>query len=691
MGLQIGIDVGGTFTDFVAAASEGTIFAGKVPTTPRDESTGILNAVAAIAANRSLSVHGVLADTDVIVLGTTVVTNTMLEYSGANTGMLTTKGFRDVIELRAGYKESHFDIKLPAPYPIVPRQKRLGVPERINYLGEVVIALDEAAVRDAVRKLKELKVESIAVCLLFSFKNPVHELRIREIIAEEYPGAVVSLSCEVLPQVRELERFSTTMINSYVSPKVRGYLRTLEQRLRDGGFRGQLFIMLSNGGMMDVEFCSERGVELIQSGPSGGVVAAVHVGELSGYKNVIAVDMGGTSYDVCLIREGRPEIGVDSWVSRYRVAIPMIDIHSIGAGGGSIAWIDEGGALRVGPRSAGANPGPACYGRGGVEPTVTDANLVLGFINPQFFVGGKMALDTEAARAAIRTRLAEPLGMSVEDAAVGVFRIVNSAMTNAIRYVSVARGRDPRDFALMSFGGAGPIHTGIQARELGIKTILVPKNAGVFCALGGLISNFRVSRVQSFISRSTELDLEKLNELFAAIERDTERLLGTRAHIVEVITQRAMDMRYVGQTHEVTVPIRSRTRRVTELNIGTTIQDFHNLHEQLYSFKRPDQPVEILSLRSDLIGVRNSVKFRSHAFESEDPSAAFKEMRTVGFGEDGFIPAKVYDGSRVRPGNLISGPAIIEEPATTIVIYPGQEAMLDHYETYVIEVLSAVA
>ncbi|HTW88583.1 MAG TPA: hydantoinase/oxoprolinase family protein [Candidatus Binataceae bacterium] len=687
MGLQIGIDVGGTFTDFVVAA-EGNIFAGKVSTTPRDEATGILNAVAAIAANRGLSVHNVLADTEVIVLGTTVVTNTMLEYSGANTGMLTTKGFRDVIELRAGYKESHFDIKLPAPYPIVPRQKRLGVAERINYLGEVVIALDEAEVREAVRKLKGLKVESIAVCLLFSFKNAAHELRIREIIAEEYPEAVISLSCEVLPQVRELERFSTTMINAYVSPKVRGYLRTLEQRLHDGGFRGQLFIMLSNGGMMDVEFCSERGVELIQSGPSGGVVAAIHIGELSGYKNVIAVDMGGTSYDVCLIREGRPEIGVDSWVSRYRVAIPMIDIHSIGAGGGSIAWIDEGGALRVGPRSAGANPGPACYGRGGVEPTVTDANLVLGFINPQFFVGGKMALDTEAARAAIRTRLAEPLGMSVEEAAVGVFRIVNSAMTNAIRYVSVARGRDPRDFALMSFGGAGPIHTGIQARELGIKTILVPKNAGVFCALGGLISNFRVSKVQSFISRSTELDLEKLNELFAAIERDTEQLIGTRAHIAELITQRAMDMRYVGQTHEVTVPIRSRTRRVTELNIATTIQDFHNLHEQLYSFKRPDQPVEILSLRSDLIGVRDSVKFRSHAFESEDPSAAFKEMRTVGFGEDGFIEAKVYDGSRVRPGNLISGPAIIEEPATTIVIYPGQEAMLDHYETYVIEVLS---
>jgi len=687
MSYQVGIDVGGTFTDFVSSADSGSMFAGKVLTTPQDEASGILNAITAISDHHGLDVRGYLKATDVIVLGTTVVTNTMLEYSGAVTGMITTKGFRDVIDLRAGYKESHFDIKLPAPYPIVPRQRRLGVTERVNYLGEVIIPLDEAEVRDAARRLRALKVQSIAVCLLFSFKNNSHERRIREILKEECPEAVVSLSCEVLPQVRELERFSTTAINAYVSPKVRGYLRALDRRLRDGGFAGRLFIMLSNGGMMDVEFCSERGVELIQSGPSGGVVAAVHVAELSGYKNVIAVDMGGTSYDVCLIRDGRPQIGIDSWVSRYRVATPMIDIHSIGAGGGSIAWIDEGGGLRVGPRSAGANPGPACYGRGGVEPTVTDVNLTLGFLNPDFFVGGKMSLNLEAARSAIQSRIAAPLNMSVDEAALGVFRIVNSAMTNAIRYVSVARGRDPRDFALMSFGGAGPIHTGIQARELGIKTILVPKNAGVFCALGGLISNFRVSKVQSFISRSNELDLDKLNEVFALVESEADLLLKERSHLTEVITQRAMDMRYVGQTHEVTVPIRSRTKRVTELNAATTIQDFHNLHEQLYSFKRPEQPVEILSLRSDLIGVRDAVRLRSHPFESEDPSPALKGARRVGFGEEGFIETKIYDGTRVRPGNLISGPAVIEEAATTIVIYPGQEAMLDHYETYVIEVL----
>ncbi len=682
---QIGIDVGGTFTDYVVCGPDGAMFSGKVFTTPREEATGILDAIAAMADHHGRGVREFLAAVDTVVLGTTVVTNTMLEYSGAAAGMITTKGFRDVIELRGGYKESHFDIHLPAPHPLVPRRHRLGVTERIDYTGAVAIALDEGEVREAVRKLKAQGVESIAVCLLFSFKNDAHERRIHAIIEEEYPGAFVSLSSQVLPQVRELDRFSTTMINAYVSPKARAYLRALAERLTASGFGGQLFIMLSNGGMMDVEFCSERGVELIQSGPSGGVMGAVFVGGLSGYRDIIAVDMGGTSYDVCLITGGQPDIGVDSWVSRYRVATPMIDIHSIGAGGGSIAWIDDGGALRVGPRSAGATPGPACYGRGGREPTVTDANLILGYLNPDFFVGGELRLDAAAARAAVRERIAEPLGLSVEAAASGIFRIVNSAMNNAIRYVSVARGRDPRDYALMAFGGAGPVHMGIQAKDLGIKTILVPKNAGVFCALGALISNFKISKVRSFITRADRVDLEQLNDVFAGMEGEADRLLGDRGRLMETATQRAMDMRYVGQTHEVTVPIRSRTKRVTELNLAATIQDFHNLHEKLYSFKRPEQRVEILSLRSDLIGVREAVKFRSHPFESEDASHALKGTRPVEFEGQGYIDTRVYDGPSVRAGNLISGPAIIEEPATTIVIYPGQEAMLDHYETYVIE------
>ena len=684
MSYEIGIDVGGTFTDFVVRSSDG-IFSGKVLTTPDDETVGIMNAINTSAEHFDLDIRNFLNSADNLVLGTTVVTNTMLEYSGANTGLITTKGFRDIIELRTGYKEDHFDIRLPAPYPIVPRQRRLGVTERINHLGEIVLALDEDEVREAVYKLKQLGVESIAVCLLFSFKNSDHEIRVREIINEEFPAAHISLSCEVLPQVREFERFSTTILNAYLSPKLSNYLRSLEIGLNGAGFEGRLFIMLSNGGVMDIDFCCKRGVELIRSGPSGGVTAAVSVGAWSGYKDLIAVDMGGTSYDVCLIKDSRPDIGVDCWVSRYRVATPMLDIHSIGTGGGSIAWIDDGGALRVGPKSAGSDPGPACYGRDGTLPTVTDANLVLGYLNPGTIGGGKIKLDFDAAVKAIEKEIAQPLGMSTEEAAIGIIRISNSAMTNAIRYVSVSRGRDPRDFALMAFGGAGPVHMGVQAKDLGINTILVPQNAGVFCALGCIISNFKISKVKSFIGRSNTIKIDELNNIFDEIESDAQALLEKTPGVVETQVHRFIDMRYVGQTHEVTVPIRSRTKRVTKLNFDKTVQDFHELHEQLYSFKRPDQTVEVLHVRSDLIGVRDTFKYRSTPFESEDPSAALKGTRRVGFDQLGFIDTNVYDGTKVKPGNLISGPAIIEEPDTTIVIYPQQEAMLDHYQTYVIE------
>ena len=430
----------------------------------------------------------------------------------------------------------------------------------------------------------------------------------------------------------------------------------------DSGFKGQLFIKLSNGGVMNVEYCCDRGVELIQSGPSGGVTATIEVGGWSGFSDIIAVNMGGTSYDVCLIKGGAPDVGVNSWVNRYRVATPMIDIHSIGTGGGSIAWIDEGGALRVGPKSAGSNPGPASYGRGGKEPTVTDANLVLGYLSPETIGGGEIKLDVSAAREAIRMRIADPLQLSIEQAASGVFRISNGAMTNAIRYVSVSRGRDPRDFALMAFGGAGPIHMGVQAKDLGIKTVLVPKNAGVFCALGCLISDFKISKVKSYIARSSQVDLDVLNKIFEELERGPESLLQSAQGVQEVTARRAIDMRYVGQTHEVTVPIRSRTKRVSELNLKKTFQEFHDLHAQLYSFKRPDQPVEILSTRSDIVGTRDTLKYRSSAFGEESPAGALKSKRMVHFDNLGFTEVPVYDGSRIQAGNRIPGPAIVEEP-----------------------------
>lgn len=686
MSYRIGIDVGGTFTDFVAVNTDQQMYSGKTPTIAADEAASVFGGLEQIAAHFDISLQTLLAETDPIVLGTTVVTNTMLEFAGANIGLITTKGFRDVIELRRGYKESLFDIRLPPPHPIVERGKRLGVTERIDASGRIVTPLDEAEVHTALDHLRGVGVEAVAVCLLFSFVNPVHERRVRDIIHEIDPNLFVTLSSDVLPQVREFERVSTTVVNAYTSPKLRAYLEQLSARLEAQEFRGGLFLMQSNGGMMDIGFAREHGVDAVLSGPSGGVVAATFLGEQSGYKNIITADMGGTSYDVCLIKDSTPEVGVDNWISRYRVAVPLIDIHTIGAGGGSIAWLDDAGALRVGPRSAGAQPGPACYGRGGTEPTVTDADLVLGYLDAGSFLDGHMALDRHAAHRAIQHHIAEPMSISVEEAASGIFDIANNSMINAIRYVSVARGRDPRDFALLAFGGAGPVHAGTQVRDLGIRTILVPKNASVLSALGNLIANFKVSKVQSFIAKSDRVDLEELNGVLARLHQEAEVLLGDRSRIREVLVRRFLDIRYEGQVQEVIVPIQARTRRLSEVSLAQTLEEFHELHEQIYKFQRPEQSVEIVSVRLDMIGVRAPLHFESHPFEDEDAGHARKGRRPVYFEPHGFVETDIYAGERVRPGNLIAGPAIIEEANTSVVLYPNQEAMLDQFLTYVIQV-----
>jgi N-methylhydantoinase A len=688
VGYKLGIDVGGTFTDFVAVNGDGAgLFKGKVPTRPHDEATSVLEAVGAISSHYGAEPRALLDATEYIVLGTTVVTNTMLEYTGVKAGLITTKGFRDVIELRRGFKESLFDIGLPAPTPIIPRRWRKGVSERIDDTGAVIEPLDEDEVRHAVRELRDAGIESIAVCLLFSFANDAHERRIREIIHEEHPECFVSLSCEVLPQIREFERVSTTMVNAYTSPKLERYLRRLDDGLREQGFSGALLLMQSNGGVMDLEFSSQRGVEAVLSGPAGGVVAGLRMGERSGYPNIITADMGGTSYDVCLVHDGTPEVGVDQWISRYRIAVPLLDIHTIGAGGGSIAWVDAGGALRVGPESAGAVPGPACYGRGGERPTVTDANLVLGYMDPDRFLGGAMALDRNAAKTAIEAHVAEPLRISTIEAAVGISRIANNAMSNAIRYVSVSRGRDPRDYALMAFGGAGALSAGVQAADVGIKSILVPRSASVLSALGGLMSDFKVSKIQSFVVAADAVELDALNDVFLRMHAEAERALQDAGAVSEVVVNRFLDIHYPGQVQEVIVPLRSRTRRVTAVNLARAVRDFHDLHEQLYAFKRPDQGAEIVSLRLELTGLRERLPLPAKPFEGESADHAKLGERQVYFEGLGFVDCPIYEGPSLRPGNLISGPAVIHEPDTTIVVYQSQEAMLDPHDMYVIEVV----
>ncbi|WP_084145472.1 hydantoinase/oxoprolinase family protein [Amycolatopsis jejuensis] len=686
MSYTIAVDVGGTFTDVVATDGADGVFTGKVSSRPHDEATAVLEAVGAVAAHYGRESTEVLADTEFFILGTTVVTNAMLEYRGVPTGLITTKGFRDILELRRGYKESLFDLQLPAPHPIVRRRFIKGVTERIDDTGAVVFPLDEDEVRAAVRELKAAGISSIAVCLLFSFVNDAHERRIAEIVREEHPECFVTLSCDVLPQIREFERVSTTVVNAYTSPLLGTYLERLDEGLRSAGFAGELVVVQSNGGVMDVGYSAGHGVDAVLSGPAGGVVAAVALGERSGYRNLITADMGGTSYDVCLIHDGKPEVGVDNWISRYRVAVPLVDIHTIGSGGGSIAWVDDAGALRVGPESAGAAPGPACYGRGGTRPTVTDANLLLGFMDPERFLGGTMALDRAAAEAAFAEHVAKPLGISVTEAAVGVFRIANSDLANALRYVSVKRGRDPRNYALMAFGGAGAVHAGVQAVDLGIKTVLVPRNASVLSAFGGMVADFKVSRVRSYVRSVEAADPEELSDVFSRVQADAETMLPP-AETVRL--ERFADMRYEGQVHEVIVPLHTRTRRISAVALSRAVQDFHDLHEQLYAHKRPDEPVQIVSIRLELTGMRgmDSVVV-PRKLGDEDAAGAREGSRPVYFEPlGGFVDTPVYDGAAVVPGNVVTGPAVIHEPGTTIVVGPGQEAMLDQYETYVIEVV----
>lgn len=686
MNYTIAIDVGGTFTDVVATIGD-DLFTGKVPSRPNEEANAVLDAVGIVAEHFDKDVDTLLASTEFFILGTTVVTNAMLEYSGTPTGLITTRGFRDVIELRRGYKESLFDLHLQAPNPIVRRRFRHGVTERIDSIGKVVLPLDEDEVRQAVRELRDAGIESIAVCLLFSFVNDQHERRVAEIIREEHPDCFVTLSCDVLPQIREFERVSTTVVNAYTSPLLKNYLNSLDVRLRDAGFVGELVVVQSNGGIMDVAYSADHGVDAVLSGPAGGVVAAVALGERSGYRNLITADMGGTSYDVCLIHEGKPEVGIDNWISRYRVAVPLVDIHTIGAGGGSIAWVDEGGALRVGPASAGSTPGPACYGRGGDKPTVTDANLVLGFMDPARFMGGQMTLDRAAAEAALDEHIARPLGISVAEAAVGVFRIANSGLSNALRYVSVKRGRDPREYALMAFGGAGAVHASVQAVDLGIKTVLVPRHASVLSAFGGMVADFKVDRVKSYVRSAESVDPQELTDLFLQVQDEAEQLLPTSE---TTRLERYLDMRYEGQVHEVIVPLQTKTRKLSAVSLSRAIQDFHDLHEQLYAHKRQGHPVQIVSMRVELTGVRNMGSVMApKKFGGEEVTAAYVGTRQVYFERlGGFIDAPIYDGALIDPGNVITGPAVIHEPGTTIVVGDGQEAMLDQYETYVIEVVS---
>jgi len=682
VGHRIGVDVGGTFTDFVLAGADGSLELLKVPTTPEDQSVGVMNGIAALAARRGADTGALLRETDFIVHGTTTADNTMIEMNGARTGLVTTEGHRDEIDIRRGYKEDIWDPAHPPPVPIARRRNRFGVPERLDARGQVVRPLDEEAVRRALRRMRSRGIESIAVCLLFSFRNPAHELRVRELAQEEHPEARVSLSHEVMPTAPEFERTSTTLVDAYVGPRVARYLARLETALREAGFASDLLVMQSNGGITPAERVARRAVAALGSGPTGGVTGACAVAARSDVRDFIAVDMGGTSYEACLVRGGKPNVrSFWNWQHRYLVGLPMVEIHSIGAGGGSVASV-RAGVLSVGPESAGADPGPICYGRGGTRPTVTDANVVLGYINPEALCGGEFKLTHEGVREAIAEQVGRPLGLDGVEAAHGIFRIVNANMANAIRRVSSEAGFDPRDFRMVVYGGNGPVHAPMQAEALGITRLLVPKTSPAFSALGLLIADYVVDRQRSTIAPSGRADVDEINDAFEQLEQEARReLRAARVDEDALAFRRFLNVCYPGQTFDMSVPARTTDGRMSPAQLEETVAAFHDLHEELHTFAARDEEPVIRSVRLQTVSRTEPPRLGEQPAASGPLEDALRARRPAYFGGR-FLDTPVYDGDRIRVGHVVEGPAIVEERFTTIVVHPGQRAALDRFGSY---------
>ena len=687
MRFRVGVDTGGTFTDCVVIDGRGTVHTFKELSTPKDPSIGLYNVIRKAAAAFSRSLEEFLPELDFFAHGTTVATNTLLTGSGAKTGLILTRGFRDTLEMRRAHKENIWDLYLPVPEPLVPRYLRIGVRERVDATGAVLEPLHPEDVEEACALFRREGVEAVAVCTLFSFLNPVHERAIREIVARELPEAFLSISSEVLPQIREYERSSTTVANAYVGPKLTVYLSTLERRLKADGLRRAFYVTASNGGVMTAETAIRQASATLLSGPAAGAVGAVFFAGLLERRNLILMDMGGTSFDVTLVNNARVTLSTEGEISGYRVAKPMIDIHTIGAGGGSIAWIDKGGMLRVGPASAGSDPGPVCYDLGGTKPTVTDANLLLGYLNPDYFLGGEMKVDAAAAAAAVRREIAEPLGMSETKGAAGIFQIINQNMADATKVVSVQRGHDPREYALVSAGGACSIHACKIAEEVGSGTVLVPRAASVFCALGMLESDIRLDNVRSYNALIPGIDLADFNATIRQAEEQSLReLLQEGVERERATLLRYLDVRYVGQHHEVTIEI-PHDCTIDDSHLEQIAASFHAAHERLYTYSTPENPLEVMGLRITAVGAVDKAALEALGEEQEaDIRPALKGSRPVYFEQPtGFRDTPVYDRTRLRPGMRTEGPAVVEERITTVIVHPGWTMRVDRYGNIVME------
>ncbi len=674
--VRVACDVGGTFTDVcVLDQATGQMRVAKTPTTP-DPIDGVLNGIKAGGVD--------LRDMVLFAHGTTLATNALITRNFPPAIMVTTKGFRDVIEIRRGTRDDLWDTYKEMAPPYIQRRNRLVVTERIDYSGAVIEPVNEAEAREAARIINKRGVKTIAVCFANAFANPENERRMRDILEEEVPGTSISLSSEIMPEIFEHERFSTTVANAVLAPVAGDYVTRLATRLREGGYDEDILLLHSGGGVMTEKTAAKFAARLAASGIAAGAIASRFVAQLAGYENSISLDMGGTSTDVSLCDRGNLRVTTDWYVQYgYPICFPSIEVLTIGAGGGSLAWIDAAKSLRNGPQSAGSAPGPACYGKGGVEPTNSDANIVLGRISDRL-AGGAVTLDRSLAEEAIKRRVADPLGLSVQEAAVSTLQVANANMADAVRLVSIRRGYDPRDFALVVFGGAGPLHGVALARDLSIPTVLVPPNPGVTSALGCLLVDIKHDMSQMYLRSTDDAKIEEIEETFRALEDEgRQRLLHEGVTEDRMQFQRVVDMRYLGQWRSMSIALDADVN-----SLDAAIAQFHEEHGREHNYSRPDAPVEIYRLTVTATGLSQKAEFAKEEMDRSAPTPASKRLVVFDEAPDP-IMTPIFDRDRLHAGAVIEGPAIIEQLDSTVLVPPGLKAEVDPWRTIVMHIPQA--
>jgi N-methylhydantoinase A len=674
--LRVAVDVGGTFTDIcVLREDTGEMQVAKVPSTP-DPMEGVVAGVEEVGVD--------LSDVALFSHGTTVATNALITRRFPPAAMVTTKGFRDIIEIRRGTRNDLWDAYKDVAPPYIRRRDRLTVSERIDAAGQVVERLDEDEARQTAALLRKRGVETVSVCFVNSYANPAHELRMKEILIEELPGVSVSTSSEVMPEIFEHERFSTAVANAVLAPVVGGYVNRLDQRLRERGYEGDLVILHSGGGVVTPHAAEQLAVRLAASGIAAGAIAVRHLAHLAGFENAIGLDMGGTSTDISLVADGQLRM-TKEWTVEfgYPICFPSIEVLTIGAGGGSLAWLDDAGALRNGPQSAGADPGPACYGRQDDRATNTDANVLLGRLGTEL-IGGAMKLDRDASERAIRESIAEPLGLEVADAANAIVKVANANMADAVRLISIGRGYDPRDFALVVFGGAGSLHGASLARELAIPTVLVPANPGITSAMGCLLVDIRHDLSTMYLARADAVTVDDLNQEFGELEAEAmERLRAEGVETDRITLERSIDMRYLGQWRSIAVPVPSPLASMEE-----AFATFNSEHEREHKYRRDDAPIELYRLNLTAVGKMADVELPHQEPQESTPEP--KSSRTVIFDDGERVEeTPVYWRPELLPGAVIDGPAIIDQLDSTTVVPPGVKAEVDEWMNIRMEVSPA--